>query len=87
MMRNWFILFTTTFTITTLILTITTWFVPYITTFNSQYIILLAVSSALISLFMMFFNRLPIDHIVLNILIDMFNGIFHPFSLTISQGD
>lgn len=71
MMRNWFILFTTTFTITTLILTITTWFVPYITTFNSQYIILLAVSSALISLFMMFFNRLPINHIVLNILIDI----------------
>lgn len=71
MMRNWFILFTTTFTITTLILTITTWFIPNVSAFSSQYIILLAISSALISLFMVLFNRLPIEHIVLNILIDI----------------
>lgn len=71
MMRNWFILFATTFTITTLTLTITTWFVPYISTFNSQYIILLFISSVLISFYVLLFNQFPIDNIFLSIFIDI----------------
>ena len=71
MMRNWFILFATNFTTTTLILTMTTWFFPNMSAFNSQYIILLFISSALISLFIILFNQLPIDNIVLSIFIDV----------------
>lgn len=71
MMRNWFILFATTFTITTLFLTMTTWFFPNMAAFNSQYVILLFFSSALISLFIIWFNQLPIDNIVLSIFIDV----------------
>lgn len=71
MMRNWFILFTTTFTITTLILTITTWLLSNISAFNSQYVILLAISSALISLFLILFNRLAIEHIILSAFVDI----------------
>jgi len=71
MMRNWFILFATNFTITTLILTMTTWFFPNMAAFNSQYVILLFISSALISLFIVLFNQLPFDNIVLSIFIDV----------------
>src|SRR5690625_4350584 len=71
MMRNWFILFATNFTITTLILTMTTWFFPNMAAFNSQYVILLFISSALISLFIVLFNQLHFDNIVLSIFIDV----------------
>ena len=71
MMRNWFILFATTFTVTTLTLTITTWFFPNISAFNSRYIILLFISSALISLFIVLVNRLPIENIILSVFIDI----------------
>lgn len=71
MMRNWFILFATTFTITTLILTITSELVPYMPPFNNQYIILMFISNALISLFILWFNQLPINNIFLTIFIDV----------------
>lgn len=71
MMRNWFILFTTVFTITTLILTITTWFIPDIARFSSHYIILLAVSSSLISFVIIFSSKLPIENIFFSMLIDI----------------
>jgi len=71
MMRNWFILFATTFTITTLTLTSTTWFLPNMSAFNSRYIILLFISSALISLFILIVNRLPFENIILSIFMDI----------------
>ncbi len=71
MMRNWFILFATTFTITTLVITMTTWFIPYVSAFDTTYIILLAISSALISFFMILMNRLSVENIVLSIIIDI----------------
>ncbi|HLR16018.1 MAG TPA: hypothetical protein VK144_09335 [Bacillota bacterium] len=70
-MRNWFILFATTFTITTLVLTFTTYFITYMPEFNSRYIMLLAISSALISVFIIFMNRLPMHQLFLNISMDV----------------
>jgi len=71
MMRNWFILFATTFTITTIVLTITTWLVPFMSPFDSRYIIFQAIASALISLFILLFNHFPIEHIAVQMLIDI----------------
>lgn len=71
-MRNWFILFTTTFTITTLILAVTTWLVRHMPAISNQYIILLAISSALISLFIVWFNRFSIDHMIIRVTLDIF---------------
>lgn len=71
MMRNWFVLFATTFTITTIILTIATYFIKYIPEFDSRYIILLAISSALISFVIICMNRLPIHQLFLSISIDI----------------
>lgn len=71
MMRNWFILFATTFTITTLVITMTTWFIPNVTSFDTKYVLLLAISSALISFFMLLMNRIAVENIVLSIIIDI----------------
>lgn len=71
MMRNWFILFTTTFTVTILILTIIMQFSSYIPVYNSQYILVQAILSLIISAFIILFNRLPIENIFLNILLDI----------------
>src|SRR5699024_3992168 len=71
MMRNWFILFATTFTITTLVITMTTWFLPSVSAFDTSYIVLLAISNALISLFMIVMNRIAVENIVLSIIIDI----------------
>lgn len=70
-MRNWFILFATTFTITTLVITFATLFIPYVPAFDTKYVVLLAITSALISLFITFMNRLPIEHIILSVFIDI----------------
>ena len=70
-MRNWFILFTTTFTMTTLILTLTTVLLPIIGEFNSQYVLFLAISSALLSFFLNLFNKLPIDNFIVGVFIDI----------------
>src|SRR5699024_5183194 len=70
-MRNWFILFATTFTITTLVLTFTTYFITFMPEFNSRYIMLLAISSAFISVFIIFMNRLPMHLLFLNISMDV----------------
>lgn len=71
MMRNWFILFATTFTISVLSLTISTSFIASLPLFSSQYVILLAISSALISLFLLLVNRLPIENVLLTTVIDI----------------
>jgi len=71
MMRNWFILFTTTFTITSFILMLTTWIVPYLPTFYSSQIIFMFISSALLSLSLVLLNQLAMDNIVLSIFIDV----------------
>lgn len=71
MMRSWFILFTTTFTITTLIVTLATWLIPVMNKFDIRYVMLLAISSALLSLILNWFEQLPIENSVLNILLDV----------------
>lgn len=70
-MRNWFILFATSFTITTLVLSVITWLIPDIAEFDSRYVILVAITSALLSIFMQVFNQLAIENIFLNIAIDI----------------
>jgi len=70
-MRDWFILFATTFTMTTLIVCLTTWIIPNMDGFDSRYVIMLAISSALLSLCINFFNRLSIESLPLNILLDI----------------
>lgn len=70
-MRNWFILFTTTFTITTLVLSLTTWLLPDMHIFDSKYVILLVISSALISFFMGLINQYSIENLMLNFLLDI----------------
>lgn len=70
-MRNWFILFATTFTITTLTLTLTTWFIPYMATFNSRYIILNAISCTLLSFLLIASKRLTIESFILSALLDI----------------
>lgn len=71
MMRNWFILFATSFTITTLVLSVITWLIPDIAQFDSRYVVLVAITSAILSVFMHLFNQLAIENIFLNIAIDI----------------
>src|SRR5699024_9328609 len=71
MMRNWFILFATSFTITTLVLSVITWLIPDIAEFDSRYVVLVAITSAVLSIFMHVFNQLAIENIFLNIAIDI----------------
>lgn len=68
-MRNWFILFATTFTITTLTLTLYSSILPQLPAFNSQYIVLLAISSAFCTFYIIAVNRLSIQHFILRTLI------------------
>lgn len=70
-MRNWFILFATSFTITTLVLSVITWLIPDIAQFDSRYVVLVAITSAILSVFMHLFNQLAIENIFLNIAIDI----------------
>lgn len=69
-MRNWFILFTTTFTITTLILAVTTSLLN-MASFDSRYVLLLAFLSLILSLFMKMPSRLKIESLFLTILLDI----------------
>src|SRR5699024_12321585 len=70
-MRNWFILFATSFTITTLVLSVITWLNPDMTQFDNRYVVLVAIPSAVLSIFMLVFNPLAIENIFLNIVIDI----------------
>ncbi|HLR42663.1 MAG TPA: hypothetical protein VK067_05385 [Pseudogracilibacillus sp.] len=70
-MRNWFILFATSFTITTLVLSVITWLIPDMTQFDNRYVVLVAITSAVLSIFMHVFNQLAIENIFLNIVIDI----------------
>lgn len=70
-MRNWFILFTTTFTISTLILGLTTWIFTEMQQFDIRYVVLMAISSALLSLFIHLFSKLPIENVMLSISLDI----------------
>lgn len=70
-MRNWFILFATTFTITTLILALHSTFLPQLPEFNNQYIVLLAISSALCTFYIFIVDRLPVDHFILKAFISI----------------
>lgn len=70
-MRNWFVLFATTFTITTLTIAIHSTFLPQLPEFNNQYIVLLAISSALCTFYIFWTNRLQIQHVVLKIFMDI----------------
>lgn len=71
MMRNWFILFATSFTITTLVLSVITWLIPDMAQFDNRYVVLVAITSAVLSVFMHLFNQLAIESVALNILIDI----------------
>lgn len=70
-MRNWFILFATTFTITTLTVTITTWLLPTMNEFDSRYVIMLAISSALLSLCLILLHALLLESLMLQIVLDI----------------
>jgi len=71
-MRNWFVLFTTTFTITTLVLAVTISLL-HLEAFDGRYVLMLAVISALISLFMFMdlSSRLQIQSLFLTVLLDI----------------
>ncbi len=84
-MRNWFILFTTTFTITTLILAIATSLFN-MEAFNSQYVLLLAIISALLSLFMNMHNKIIIENVFLNALLDIIVIFIIVFTTSIIMG-
>lgn len=71
-MRNWYILFTSTFTVTTLTVILATWIFPFFSLrFSSEYIATLAVFSALLSLIMLLLERLSIKNAFLSILVDI----------------
>src|SRR5690625_1629183 len=71
-MRNWFILFTTTFTITTLVLAVTISLL-HLEAFDGRYVLMLAIISALISLFMFVDlpSNLQIQSLFLTVLLDI----------------
>lgn len=71
MMRNWFILFATTFTITTLVVSISTLFVPLMSEFDYKYVFHLAISSTLLSLYIHLIYKIPIQSNLVNILLDV----------------
>lgn len=70
-MRNWFILFATTFTITTLTLALHSTFLPQLPAFNHQYIVLLAISSALCTFYIFIVDRLSIHSFALKVFISI----------------
>ena len=71
-MRNWFVLFTTTFTITTLVLSVAISLL-HLEAFDIRYVLMLAIISALISLFMFMDlpSRLQIQSLFLTVLLDI----------------
>src|SRR5690625_1694482 len=71
-MRNWFVLFTTTFTITTLVLAVAISLL-HLEAFDIRYVLMLAIISALISLFMFMDlpSRLQIQSLFLTVLLDI----------------
>ncbi len=79
-MRNWFILFTTTFTVTTLTIVLATWLYPnFIVSFNSDYIVMLAISSAILSSVILLLERLSLQNkflIIATDLISIFTIVF-----------
>lgn len=84
-MRNWFILFTTTFTITTLILAVATSLLN-IGAFNSQYVLLMAIISALLALFMNMPKKIKIENMFLNALLDIVFIFIIVFTISIVIG-
>lgn len=93
MMRNWFILFTTTFTITTLVLALTSLSIPDMAGFDNSYVVLIAITSALLSLFMNVTSKLQRENMIFTVSIDIifiFTIVFsssviigiHPISLS-----
>ena len=82
-MRNWFLLFATTFTITTLTLSLYSSFSPHLPEFNNQYVFLLAVSSALCTFYIFIINRLSIQHFILRTFISIIGLSFIVFFIGI----
>lgn len=70
MMRNWFILFTTTFTMTILILAMTTRLLN-IQSFDIRHVVLVAILSALLAVFMNLPSRLKIESLFFTVLLDI----------------
>lgn len=70
-MRDWFILFATTFTITTLIVSVSSWLISDMQSFDNQYILFLAISSALLALCLHLFRKLTIESYLLTIILDL----------------
>ncbi len=71
MMRDWFILFATTFTITTLTVSVSSWLISDMQVFGNQYILFLAISSALLALCLNLFHKLSIESYLLTIVLDL----------------
>lgn len=69
-MRNWFVLFTTTFTITTLVLVVATSLL-HLEPFDGRYVLMLAIISVLLSFFMNLPSRLQMQSLFLTILLDI----------------
>lgn len=89
-MRDWFILFATTFTITVLALTVTTEMIEKTTDFNAMYVQHAVISSALLSLFMRLMRKMSIQNRLLVIALDItmiFVVVFVVGYLTFSQAN
>lgn len=70
-MRSWFILFTTTFTITTLVLALTSLANPYMVGFDNRYVVFIAITSALLSLFIIMTSKLQRENFFITAIIDI----------------
>lgn len=70
-MRNWFILFTTTFTMTTIVIAIISWATPMLGTFNNKYVLMLGISSAILSLCVLLLDKIAMDNIFIMTVVDI----------------
>ena len=71
MMRDWFILFATTFTITTLTVSVSTWLFDNLQGFDNHYVLFLAFVSALLAFCLNLFRKLSIESYLLTIVLDL----------------
>lgn len=71
MMREWFILFATTFTITTLTVSVSTWMFDNMQAFDNHYVLFHAFASALLAFCLNLFRKLTIGSYLLTIVLDL----------------
>lgn len=84
--RNWFILFTTTFTITVLVLSAVTWLNHNMLPFDNRYVLAIGISSALLSLFLNVTSRLQRESILFTVITDILFIFIIVFTSTVIIG-